>query len=412
MQTKTINKLDVESIRKDFPILKRSVNGKSLVYLDNAATSQKPQQVIDAITDYYKTCNANIHRGVYTLSAEASELYGSAKENVKNFINASSSREIIFTSGATEAINLVAHSYGRYNVKEGDEVIISAMEHHSNIVPWQVLCEEKNAKLRIIPINDSGELIIEEYIKLLNEKTKIVAVNHISNTLGTINPVKKIIELAHERNIPVLIDGAQAVAHSKVDVRDLDADFYVFSGHKMFAPMGTGVLYGKAELLEAMPPYQTGGDMINSVSFEKTTYNEIPMKFEAGTQNVEGAIGLSSAIDYINSLDYEAVHEHEQALLIYATKQLENIDDVEIIGTAKDKTSVISFIVKGLNAMDIGIMLDTMGIAVRTGHHCTEPLMNRFGIAGTVRASFSIYNTMEEVDVFITGLKKTIGILR
>jgi cysteine desulfurase/selenocysteine lyase len=412
LQTKTINKLDVESIRKDFPILKRSVNGKSLVYLDNAATSQKPQQVIDAITDYYKTCNANIHRGVYTLSAEASELYGSAKENVKNFINASSSREIIFTSGATEAINLVAHSYGRYNVKEGDEVIISAMEHHSNIVPWQVLCEEKNAKLRIIPINDSGELIIEEYIKLLNEKTKIVAVNHISNTLGTINPVKKIIELAHERNIPVLIDGAQAVAHSKVDVRDLDADFYVFSGHKMFAPMGTGVLYGKAELLEAMPPYQTGGDMINSVSFEKTTYNEIPMKFEAGTQNVEGAIGLSSAIDYINSLDYEAVHEHEQALLIYATKQLENIDDVEIIGTAKDKTSVISFIVKGLNAMDIGIMLDTMGIAVRTGHHCTEPLMNRFGIAGTVRASFSIYNTMEEVDVFITGLKKTIGILR
>jgi cysteine desulfurase / selenocysteine lyase len=410
--TKTINKLDVESIRKDFPILKRSVNGKPLVYLDNAATSQKPQQVIEAITDYYKTCNANIHRGVYTISAEASELYDDAKENVKNFINASDSREIIFTSGATEAINLVAHSYGRYNVKEGDEVIISAMEHHSNIVPWQVLCEEKKAKLRIIPINDSGELIIEEYKKLLNEKTKIVAVNHISNTLGTINPVKKIVEIAHERNIPVLIDGAQAVAHAKVDVRDLDADFYVFSGHKMFAPMGSGVLYGKAELLEAMPPYQTGGDMISSVSFEKTTYNEIPMKFEAGTPNVEGAIGLSSAIDYINSLDPEAVHEHEQALLVYATKQLENIDGIKIIGTAKNKASVISFIVEGLNVMDIGIMLDTMGIAVRTGHHCTEPLMNRFGIAGTVRASFSIYNTMEEVDVFITGFKKATGILR
>jgi len=411
---KTINKLDVESIRKDFPILKRIINGKPLVYLDNAATSQKPQQVINAITDYYKTCNANIHRGVYTLSAEASELYDDAKENTANFIKAAESREIIFTSGATEAINLVAYSYGRYNVNQDDEVIISAMEHHSNIVPWQVLCEGKKAKLKIIPINDSGELIIDEYKKLLNEKTKIVAVNHISNTLGTINPVKEIIELAHtyNRNIAVLIDGAQAVAHAKVDIRDLDADFYVFSGHKMFAPMGSGVLYGKAGLLEAMPPYQTGGDMISSVSFDKTKYNEIPMKFEAGPPNVEGAIGLSAAIDYINSLDPEAVHEHEQALLVYATKQLDSIDGVKIIGTAKDKTSVISFTVAGLNAMDIGIMLDTMGVAVRTGHHCTEPLMERMGISGTVRASFSIYNTMDEVDVFINGLKKAAGILR
>ncbi len=410
--TKTLNRLDVDQIRKDFPILKREINGKKLVYFDSAATSQKPQVVLDTIVNYYKNYNANIHRGVYTLSAEASALYEEAKEKVKIFINAAESREIVFTRSATEAINLVAYSFGKINVGEDDEIIISEMEHHANIVPWQQLCIEKKANLRIIPITDSGELIIDEYQKLLSDRTKLVAISHISNTLGTINDVKEIIRLAHEKNIPVLVDGAQAVAHTKVDVKDLDCEFYVFSGHKMFAPMGIGVLYGKAAYLEAMPPYQTGGDMIERVSFEKTTFNAIPMKFEAGTPNVEGALGLAAAIDYINSLGLDRMHEHEDEMLEYATELIQKIDGVRLIGTAKNKIGVISFIVDGVNAMDIGIMLDTMGIAVRTGQHCTEPLMDRFKIPGTVRASFAVYNTFEEIDIFIDGLKKAISIIK
>ena len=403
---------DIDSIRKDFPILQRVINGKPLVYLDNAATSQKPESVINVISDYYKNYNANIHRGVYSISIEASNAYDEAKEKVRDFIGAKETREIIFTRGTTEAINLVAYSYGRQNIGEGDEIIVSAMEHHANIVPWQVLCNEKKAKLKVIQINDSGEILQDEYKKMLNDKVKLVAVCHISNTLGTINPVKEIIKLAHEKNIPVLVDGAQAIHHTKVNVQNLDADFYAFSSHKMYGPMGIGVLYGKAELLDAMPPYQTGGDMISSVSFEETVYNEIPMKFEAGTPNVEGAVGLTAAINYIESLGLDAIHEYETELLDYATEKMQNIEGVRIIGTAKNKTGVVSFVVGGLNALDIGIMLDTAGVAVRTGQLCTEPLMDRFKIPGTVRASFALYNTKDEVDVFIEGLKKAISILR
>lgn len=406
------NIIDVYELRDRFPILQRKVNGKPLIYLDNAATSQKPESVINAITDYYRNYNSNIHRGVYSISVEASEAYDNSRDIARNFINAKDSREIIFTRGTTESINLVAYSYGRQNVNEGDEVLISAMEHHANIVPWQVLCDEKKAKLKIIPINDDGELMIDEYKKMLNERVKIVSVCHISNTLGTINPVKEIIALAHEKNIPVLIDGAQAVHHTKVDVKDIDADFYVFSSHKMYGPMGNGVLYGKAEFLEKMPPYQTGGDMISSVSFEHTAYNEIPVKFEAGTPNVEGAIGLAAAIDFINSLGFEAIHSHEKDLLDYATEQIQQIEGVRIIGTAKNKASVLSFTVEGLNGLDIGIMLDTMGVSVRTGQHCTEPLMSRFNIPGTVRASFAVYNTKEEIDIFIESLKRAVKILK
>jgi len=406
------NIIDVEKIRKQFPILKREVNGHPLIYMDNAATTQKPMPVINAISNYYEMYNANIHRGVYTISVEASEAYEKSKEKVKDFINAKETREIIFTRGATEAINLVAYSYGRQNVNEGDEILISAMEHHANIVPWQVLCEEKKAKLVVIPINDSGEILVDQYVKLLSSKTKLVALCHVSNTLGTINPVKKIIELAHEKNIPVLIDGAQAVQHLKVDVKELECDFYTFSGHKMYAPMGIGVLYGKAALLEKMPPYQTGGDMINSVKFSGTEYNEIPMKFEAGTPNVEGAVGLMAAIDYIHSIGINNIKEYEQELIEYAAEKIITIEGLRIVGTAKNKTSVISFVVDGLNAFDIGLMLDTMGIAVRTGHHCTEPLMDRFGIPGTVRASFGIYNTKDEIDIFISSLIKVLKMLR
>jgi cysteine desulfurase / selenocysteine lyase len=405
-------KFDVEKVRKDFPILSRTMHEKPLVYLDNAATTQKPQAVIDSHVDYYLHHNANIHRGVYQLSTESTEGYDDAREKVREFINAPLSKEIIFTRGATESINLVTSSFGRYNIREGDEIIISTMEHHANIVPWQILCGEKNSTLRIIPITESGELIMEEYEKLLNEKTKFVSIVHISNTLGTINPVKKIIELAHSRNIPVLVDGAQAVPHMKIDVQDLNCDFYVFSSHKMFGPNGTGVLYGKASLLEAMPPYQAGGDMIRSVSFEKTYYSEIPTKFEAGTPNIAGAIGLGISIDYLKKLDFEQVHEHEQELLHYATKQLEVIPGLRIIGTAKEKASVISFVVEGLNALDIGIILDTQGVAVRTGQHCTEPLMTRYCIPGTVRASFAFYNTKQEIDVFIEALKKAVEMLK
>lgn len=403
---------DVENIRKDFPILRREVNGHPLVYLDNASTSQKPKPVIESHIDFYLHHNANIHRGVYQLSTESSEQYEDAREKVRAFINAKDSKEIVFTRGTTESINLVASSFGRKFINEGDEIIISTMEHHANIVPWQLLCEEKNALLRIIPINDDGELLVDEYEKLLNERTKLVSVVHVSNTLGTINPVKKIIELAHERNIPVMLDGAQAAPHMKIDVQELDCDFYSFSGHKMFGPTGIGVLYGKSELLEKMPPYQSGGDMIKSVSFEKTTFNEIPFKFEAGTPNIAGAIGLGITIDYLNQLDFDSIHEHEMNLLNITTEKLKEIDDVKLIGTAKEKAAVISFVVEGLNAMDIGIMLDTMGVAVRTGQHCTEPLMNRFCIPGTSRVSFAMYNSLEEAKIFIDALKKSIAILK
>ena len=414
MQDTLVNKIfEVDEIRKDFPILNTEVDGKPLVYFDNAATSQKPLSVINAISDYYSNYNSNIHRGVYSISIKASEAYENAKLKVKEFINAKDHREIVFTKGTTESVNLIAYSYGLNNVKPGDEIIISEMEHHSNIVPWQVLCEKKNALLKVIPVNDDGELIIEEYKKLLSDKTKIVSLCHISNSLGTINPVKEIIKLAKEKNrdIAVVIDGAQAVHHTKVDVQELGADFYVFSSHKMYGPMGIGVLYGRAELLEAMEPYQTGGDMISSVSFEGTKYNEIPMKFEAGTPNVEGAVGLSAAIDYITATGLEGIQRQEQELLDYATQQLRMINGIRIIGTAKLKTGVISFTAEGLNAFDIGVMLDTNGIAVRTGQHCTEPLMNRFGIAGTVRISFAFYNTKSEIDVFVNALRKAMEIL-
>lgn len=403
---------DVTEVRKDFPILDKKINGKPLVYFDNAATSQKPNSVINSITDYYRNYNSNIHRGVYSISIEASEAYEKAKETVRQFINAKDTRSIIFTRGTTEAINLAAYSYGMQNVNSGDEVLISAMEHHSNIVPWQVLCEKKNAKLVIIPVNDRGEIIIEEYKKLLSPKTKIAAFCHVSNSLGSVNPVKEMIRLAHEKNIPVLIDGAQAVHHLAVDVQDLDSDFYAFSSHKMYGPMGIGVLYGKTELLEVMPPYQTGGDMISSVSFAKTTYNEIPMKFEAGTPNVEGAVGLTAAIEYLNRLDVNTLAAYERELLEYATEKISQIDSVRIIGTARNKASVLSFVVEGLNALDIGIMLDTAGVAVRTGQHCTEPLMEIFRVPGTVRASFAFYNTKEEIDIFIAALKNAITILK
>lgn len=412
IKEKILRKFDITELRKDFPILERTIHGKPLVYFDNAATSQKPKDVINSHIDFYLHHNANIHRGVYQLSTESSDAYDQAREKVKKFINAPEAREIVLTSGATESINLVTNTFGRRFIKEGDEIVISTMEHHANIVPWQILCEEKNAKLRIIPINDEGELLIEEYKKLLNENTKIVSVTHVSNTLGTINPVKEIIKVAHLRNIPVLIDGAQAVPHMKVDIKDLDCDFYVFSGHKMFGPTGIGVLYGKTKLLESMPPYQTGGDMIAHVSFEKTSFNEIPAKFEAGTPNIAGAIGLGISIDYLNQLDFEELHRHEDKLLVYATEKLKQIEDLHIIGTAKEKACVISFIIDGLNVMDMGIMLDTMGVAVRTGQHCTEPLMDRFCIPGTVRASFAFYNTVEEIDIFVDSLKKAIRMLR
>lgn len=405
---------DVDEIRKDFPILETLSNGRPLIYFDNAATSQKPNSVINALSDYYRNYNANIHRGVYSISIKASEAYENAKNKIKEFINASSEREIIFTRGTTEAINLITYSYGLENIHEGDEIIISEMEHHANIVPWQVLCQKKKAVLKIIPVNNNGELVIEEYKNLLSKRTRIVSVCHISNTLGTINPVKEIIKLAKLNNpeTAVIIDGAQAIQHMPVDVMELGADFYVFSSHKMYGPMGIGVLYGKAELLEKMPPYQTGGDMISRVSINGTSYNDIPMKFEAGTPNVEGAVGMKAAIDYIESIGLKNISSAENELLAYASEKLKEIEGLSVIGNAKNKASVISFTVNGLNAFDIGVMLDGSGVAVRTGLHCTEPLMDRFKIAGTVRASFAFYNTKDEIDVFIIALKKAIDILR
>ena len=404
--------LNISQIRKDFPILKREVNGKPLVYFDNGATSQKPQVVIDAITNYYTNENSNIHRGIHTLSQEATDAYEKARTTVQQFINAQHNHEIIFTSGTTGSINLVASSFGKKYIQAGDEIIISTMEHHSNIVPWQMLCEEKGAVLKVIPINDKGELLLEEFKKLLSSKTKMVAITHVSNTLGTINPVKEIIKLAKAVGAFVLIDGAQAVPHTKVDVQDLDCDFYAFSGHKMFGPTGVGILYGKESILNELPPYQGGGDMIKTVTFEKTTYNELPHKFEAGTPNIVGGIGLGVAINYMNSIGIDNIEAYEHELLAYATEQIKQIEGVRIIGEAQNKASVLSFLVDGTHPTDIGMIIDKLGIAIRTGHHCTEPLMKRFNIPGTARASFAFYNTKEEIDTFILALERALKMLK
>ena len=399
-------RLDVEKIRADFPILHRTVHDKPLVYLDNAATSQKPQAVIDAVSRYYEQENANIHRGVHYLSERATEDYEAARKTVQTFLNAAHVHEIIFVRGTTEAINLVAQTFGRVHVGNGDEVLITGMEHHSNIVPWQMLCEEKGAKLRVAPINDDGELLLDEYAKLLGPRTKLVAVTHVSNALGSVNPVRKMVELAHARNVPVLLDGAQAVPHARVDVQALDCDFYAFSAHKLYGPTGIGVLYGKSALLEAMPPYQGGGDMISSVTFEKTIYNKLPYKFEAGTPDVSGVIGLGAAIKYVSTIGLEKIAAHENELLAYATGQVSAIPGIRLIGTAKEKASVLSFLFDGVHPHDVGTILDQEGIAIRTGHHCAQPVMQRFDIPATARASFAFYNTKQEVDELVKGIEK------
>ena len=403
-------RFDVNKIREDFPILKKKVHGKNLVYLDNAATTQKPVQVLNKLEEYYNTMNANIHRGVHALSQQATEEFEGARIQIKQFINALGKNQIIFTRGTTESINLVASSFGRAHIKEGDEVIISHLEHHSNIVPWQLLCKEKNAKLRIIPINDNGELIYEEFEKLVNEKTKFISIVYVSNSLGTVNDAKRIINYAHQFNVPVLVDAAQAVNHIKVDVQDLDCDFLAFSGHKIYGPTGIGALYGKVELLEAMPPYQGGGDMISKVTFEETTYNELPHKFEAGTPDIAGAIGLGAAIEYVSKLGIENIREHETSLLEYATKRVSEVPGLRIIGKAREKTSVLSFVLDNIHPHDIGTFLDFEGVAIRTGHHCTQPVMQRFKIPATSRASFAMYNTKDEIDVLVNGLKKIIEV--
>ena len=404
--------IDIHKIRADFPILSRKVNGKPLIYFDNGATAQKPKSVIDAIDTYYKNQNANIHRGVHTLSQEITVAYENARSTVQKHLNAKHAHEIIFTRGTTDSINLVASSFGKKFISKGDEILISVMEHHSNILPWQQVCEEKGAILKVIPINENGELIISEYKRLLTDKTKIVAVTHISNTLGTINPIEEIIALAHVKNIPVLVDGAQAVPHTGVDVQLLSADFYVFSGHKLFGPTGVGILYGKEKWLNELPPYQVGGGTIKTVTFEKTEYAGLPLKFEAGTPHIEGGIGLAAAIDYVNEIGLENIAAYEHELLVYATEALLKIEGVKIIGTAKEKASVISFVVDGLHPFDVGTILDQLGIAVRTGHHCTQPLMQFYKVPGTLRASFAFYNTKEEIDIFIEGLKKAINMLK
>ena len=397
---------DVEKIREDFPILHQEVNGKPLVYLDNAATSQKPKSVIDSIEKYYRGYNSNIHRGVHTLSENATEAYESARIKVRDFIHANSTKEIVFVRGATEAINLVAQSFGRNTLGSKDEIIITELEHHANIVPWQLLSQQTGAKLKYVPINDNGELVESEYKKLLNEKTRIVAVGHISNALGTINPIENMINLAHEYGAKVLIDGAQATSHTSVDVKKLDCDFYVFSGHKLFGPTGIGVLYGKEDLLEKMPPYQGGGDMIKMVTMKETQYNELPHKFEAGTPNISGVIGLGAAIDYVNKIGLENIGNHEKQLLDYANQMASEINELKFIGTAKNKTSILSFTLDGIHPHDVGTILNNEGIAIRTGHHCAMPVMEYFQIPATSRASFSFYNTHAEVDVLIEGINK------
>jgi len=405
-----IEKFNPSVIREHFPILNQEVNGKPLIYFDNAATTQKPDVVINAISDYYLNYNANIHRGIHSLAERATEAYEDARRKAKDYINSSSTDEVIFTYGTTDGINLAASSLSKAILNKGDEVIISAMEHHSNIVPWQMVCEERNAVLKIAPISESGELIYKEYLKLLSEKVKIVSMVHVSNSLGTINPVKRIIEDAHKVGALVVIDGAQAAAHLDIDVQDLDCDLYAFSSHKMFGPTGVGILYGKRTVLDLMPPYRGGGEMIKEVTFEKTTYNDLPFKFEAGTPNIADVIGFSSAIDYIESIDKKSVLEYEQGLLRYGVSKLSEVEGLRFIGTAKDKVSVISFIVDNIHPFDIGMMLDAGGIAVRTGHHCTQPLMDYYNIEGTVRASLSIYNTREEIDVLADKLKAIVKI--
>ena len=411
-ETVTKTAYQAEEIRKQFPVLHQLVNGKPLVYFDNAATSQKPQRVIDALIHYYQTDNANIHRGAHALADRATADYEATRLELRKFVNAEESEEIIFTRGTTDGINLVASTYGRMAVHEGDEVIISAMEHHSNIVPWQLLCEERGAKLRVVPVTDEGELVYEEYRRLLSSKTKLVAVAHVSNALGTVNPIKQIIADAHAAGAKVLVDAAQSCSHLPVDVQDLDLDFLVSSSHKMYGPTGTGFLYGKRALLEAMPPYQGGGEMIKEVSFEKTTFNDIPYKFEAGTPNIGDVIAYRKAVEFINEIGREEIAEHEDGLLRYATEQMRHIKGVRIVGEASEKVSVLSFVIDGLHHFDIGMMLDARGIAVRTGHHCAQPLMHRLGLEGTVRASFSAYNTKSEIDAFLEGVERVSNLAR
>ena len=400
---------DVESIRNDFPILGRQIHGKPLVYLDNGASSQRPKQVINAISDLYEAHYANIHRGVHQLSQEASRLYEDARVAVRGFINAACVHEVIFTRGTTEAINLVAQSYARPRLKKGDEILITHMEHHSNIVPWQIVCQQTGAELKVVPITDKGELEMDRFAELLSEKTRLVAVGHVSNALGTVNPIKNIIDLAHTQGVPVLVDGAQGVPHIPVDVQMLDVDFYAFSGHKIYGPTGIGVLYGKEKLLSDMPPYQGGGDMILSVSFEGTTYNTLPYKFEAGTPNIAGAIGLGAAIEYVQKIGLGAISAHEHGLLEYATSRLKQIDGLRIIGEADQKAGLISFVLDAVHPHDIGTFLDADGIAIRTGHHCAQPVMERFQVPATARASFGMYNTFHEIDVLAEAIVKTIG---
>lgn len=397
---------DVYRIREDFPILKTKIRNKPLCYLDNAATTQKPKRVIDTLNRYYTSMNSNIHRGVHYLSGVATDAFEEARIKVKNFINANSEKEIIFTKGTTESINLVANSFAKSIIGKGDEIIISNMEHHSNIVPWQLLCNEKKAKLKIIPIDDNGEIIFDEFLKLITAKTKLISIVYVSNSLGTVNPVKDIIETAHSNDIPVVLDAAQTVNHLPVDVQEIDCDFLAFSGHKLYGPTGIGVLYGKEKILESMSPFMGGGDMISKVTFEETTYNELPFRFEAGTSNIAGAIGLGSAIDYLTSIGIDKIATHEADLLAYATQKLKEIQDLKIIGNAKHKSAVISFIFDNIHPHDIGTFIDYEGIAVRTGHHCTQPVMQRFHIPATTRASFGLYNTTEEIDVLVEALKK------
>lgn len=406
LNTISENRVDFNTIRKDFPVLKRTVNGNPLVYLDNAASSQMPDQVADRIDHYHRHEHANVHRGIHTLSQEGTDFYEATRKKTQRLINAEHKHEIVYTSGATESINLVASSFGKAFINEGDEIILSEIEHHANIVPWQMIAQEKGAKIRVIPVNDDGELIWDEYLKLLNESTAIVAVGHVSNALGTVHPVKEMIEEAHKHDIPVLIDGAQAVPHSVVDVQDLDADFYAFSSHKMCGPTGFGILYGKEKYLEEMPPFHGGGDMIDKVTFEETTYNVLPHKFEAGTPPIASGIGFGAAIDYLNDIGMEAIAEREHELLEYATEKLLSIDGLRIIGTAKNKASVISFVFDDIHATDIGTILDQQGIAIRTGHHCAQPAMKRYEVPGTARASISFYNNEEDIDRLVEGVKQ------
>ncbi len=396
----------IDGCRFHFPLLRQVVNGKPLIYLDNAATSQMPQAVIDAMVHYYETANSNIHRGIHYLSTRATEAYEAVRVKVQTYLHAADPSEIVFVRGTTEGINLAAATYGRVHVGEGDEVLVSELEHHSNIVPWQIVCQEKRAALRVIPMNDRGELLLDEYERLLSPRTRIVALAHVSNALGTVNPIKEMIAAAHRRGIVVVIDGAQAVPHMRVDVQDLDCDFYAFSGHKMFGPTGVGVLYGKKQLLAAMPPYQGGGDMIKSVTFERTTYNDLPHKFEAGTPNIGGAMGLGAAIDYVSGIDMEAIASYERGLLSHATEAVSGLEGVRVIGTAREKVGVLSFVIEGIHPHDIGTVLDSEGIAIRTGHHCAQPVMLHFGVPATARASFAFYNTKEEVDGLVRGIRK------